>query len=127
MRTIKFRAWDKWKKKMIQPNNGDFIGWHAMSNWKDCLEVMQFTGLTDKNGKEIYEGDIVDVLNKNQKYNGTTLIVTFEDGCFCLRTKDTTEFRQAVGLRQNIVNARNKDLEDPILEIIGNIHENTIT
>lgn len=59
MREIKFRAWDKWNKIMIQPNNGDFIGWHAMSNWKDCLELMQFTGLHDKNGKEIFEGDIL--------------------------------------------------------------------
>ena len=60
MREIKFRAWDKWRNKMIQPNDGDFIGWHAMKNWRDCLEVMQFTGLKDKNGKEIYEGDIVE-------------------------------------------------------------------
>ena len=59
MRDFKFRAWDKWSNKMIQPNNGDFIGWHAMSNWRDCLHIMQYTGLKDKNGKEIYEGDIV--------------------------------------------------------------------
>ena len=58
-REIKFRAWDKWEKRMIQPHNGDFIKWHSMSNWKDCLEVMQFTGLKDKNDMEIYEGDIV--------------------------------------------------------------------
>ncbi len=63
-REIKFRAFDKIKKKLIQPENGDFIKWHAMSNWKDCLELMQFTGLKDKNGKEIYEGDIV-------KYTGS--------------------------------------------------------
>lgn len=59
MRTIKFRAWDKWTKKMAQPKDGDFIGWHSPSNWKDCYEVMQYTGLNDKNGKEIYEGDVV--------------------------------------------------------------------
>lgn len=59
MREIKFRAWDKWKNKMISPHNGDFIKWHAMSNWKDCLEVMQFTGLKDMHEIEIYEGDII--------------------------------------------------------------------
>jgi uncharacterized phage protein (TIGR01671 family) len=59
MRELKFRAFDKLSKKMVFPNGGDFIGWHAMSNWKDCLTVMQYTGLKDRNGKEIYEGDIV--------------------------------------------------------------------
>lgn len=56
---LKFRAWDKWRKQMIHPKGGDFIGWHAMSNWRDCLEVMQWTGLYDSEGVEIYEGDIV--------------------------------------------------------------------
>lgn len=58
MREIKFRAWDKYKKMMVAPYDGDFIKWHAPSNWRDCYEVMQFTGLLDKNGKEIYEGDV---------------------------------------------------------------------
>lgn len=58
-REIKFRAWDKWRKEMIEPHEGDFIRWHAPSNWKECYEVMQYTGLKDRNGKEIYEGDII--------------------------------------------------------------------
>lgn len=62
MRELKFRAWDKWKNTMIQPNGGDFIGWHAMSNWRECLEVMQWTGLCDSNEVEIYEGDVVHVI-----------------------------------------------------------------
>lgn len=59
MREIKFRAWDKREKRMCAPYDGDFIRWHAPSNWKDCYELMQFTGLQDKNGKDIYEGDII--------------------------------------------------------------------
>jgi len=58
-RVLKFRAWDKWQKKMLAPHDGDFIGWHGPSNWKSCYEVMQFTGLLDSAGVEIYEGDIV--------------------------------------------------------------------
>lgn len=58
-RVLKFRAWDKWRKEMISPKDGDFIAWHGPSNWKDCYEVMQFTGLLDSKGVEIYEGDIV--------------------------------------------------------------------
>lgn len=61
MREIKFRAWIKSLKKWY----GEDIRWFplkALSNEDNCaedIEFMQFTGLKDKNGKEIYEGDLL--------------------------------------------------------------------
>lgn len=58
MRPIKFRAWFKDVKKMGFPFDPflEPMGWKAEG---DNVYFMQFTGLLDKNGKEIYEGDIV--------------------------------------------------------------------
>lgn len=74
MREIKFRAWDNWDKKMVYQNDDHFVT-NVLGNisyefyeeggggidWKDKenISLMQFTGLKDKNGKDIYEGDII--------------------------------------------------------------------
>jgi len=58
MKTIKFRAWDKTNKTFINWNGVRFSELNSFIN--DLYELQQFTGLTDKNGKEIYEGDIVE-------------------------------------------------------------------
>lgn len=73
MREIKFRAWDR-NDGMCNPftlgnlqdheeftfgEEGDYLGYNEYGLEKEHRVVMQYTGLKDKNGKEIYEGDIV--------------------------------------------------------------------
>jgi hypothetical protein len=63
MRKLKFRAWDKQKKQMI--NDITHPIW--ANSFPNEIDVMQFIGLVDKNGKEIYEGDIIQ--NQNSEVN----------------------------------------------------------
>jgi hypothetical protein len=103
MREIKFRFWKKEAEKMLPdvfaprtPTFGDVVGLIQMD-----FEMMQFSGLKDKNGKEIYEGDIV------------RFIV---DG-----TIDTVEFKTGAFKTHGIVLS---ELGTDTHEVIGNIYEN---
>jgi len=64
MREIKFRAWESRKKELTLINgwSGHWVYFNrdgTMEGIQDTITLMQFTGLQDKNGKEIYESDLV--------------------------------------------------------------------
>ena len=109
MREIKFRAWDYEMKNMYKLVK--FIshkdGINALDRWFSWEYVMQFTGLKDKNGKEIYEGDLL------QEYpNYPIWKVFYEIDGFCIRSGDTQHRLASVfGFPDR-------------LNIIGNIYEN---
>ena len=124
MREIKFRAWDIELKRYIHEfnyngyeindNNGAiYITKHLdTSGETPLLEIEQFTGLHDKNGKEIYEGDIVKYDTPPE--NGLAAISSYigNNLYFCWHNSPVPP-----------TNADIFGCKDE-LEVIGNIHEN---
>lgn len=101
-REIKFRVWDKNENDIVRwelLNDGIIDLYHLFFAKDKNLIIQQFTGLKDKNGKEIYEGDILD----------SKCVVSFNDGMFGIFDK-----HNYMGLNSYMSKFR---------EVIGNIYE----
>ena len=115
MREIKFRSFDDLTREMTPSFSFKEFCYKGIFNLFPKMEhfstkfIMQFTGLTDKNGKEIYEGDIITVLvfDSNQectvsevkfvKYNTCSFDVYNPDGTWEIFLEDVQEDCEVIG------------------------------
>jgi len=106
MREIKFRAWDTVENKMIN----DLQDRCGLSSDLKCVNhiIMQYTGLKDNNGKEIWESDIALFCKFDLRLIG--LIKQAEDGRWLVYADEGNFLVAAAHLAE--------------LEVIGNIHDN---
>ena len=119
MRDIKFRAWDYSKKLIYRFSLEEVMDYEILDGY-NYDAIMQYTGLTDKNGVEIYEGDILsqpycniifptfgqNYIGKNEGVDIGAVIWAYD----CWRIED----------------AKNENLISIVsqCEVIGNIYEN---
>ena len=128
-REIKFRVWNNKAKQMLSSNdiaimqtlNGKIYKLDVMGSNKESLsyfqnndvsndyDLMQFTGLRDRDGKEIYEGDIID-------HFALFGYLIFENGMFSISSSANTQF---CNCKQPLAYHNVKNMK-----VIGNIHQN---
>ena len=139
-REIKFRAWDDVYERMVnlKPDTDWWYGCDSSGKdnhhmifrsraTKDCcydrrmkdVHLMQYTGLKDKNGKEIYEGDVLETRLKTFTFRAKLDFGWSRDDVYGLHWTHNTN-RRGVGSE-----VRKVDGISERMEIIGNIYENS--
>ena len=122
MKNISFRAWDKIRKIMYTGLPYSNAGSDGRDNFPQVLKhpmiyvVMQYAGLTDKNGVRIYEGDIVDIVDFANR-----AVVVWNNGRFALG-KFLSDNSEVMELMNNCHEDFWNALKD--CQVIGNIYDN---
>jgi len=115
VRPIKFRSWDRTKGNWVTCDLWPGYAW-TVSNGQHEREAMtewqQFTGLLDKNGKEIYEGDIVRQTYRKAEGSELGQIIWTKNARFVWYEPSEGE---GYGMQEE---------DSELREVIGNIHEN---
>ncbi|HDR4903889.1 TPA: hypothetical protein QCR48_000260 [Bacillus cereus] len=115
-----FRVWNVMSKKMMEWGEiFDLPAWEIFPETPEQrpFNVMQYTGLKDKNGKEIYEGDILD-LSLDEK-SVLRCEIVYQAPSFCRKWHDA-----------NTIHLRQREIEPMawnthiLYKVIGNIYEN---
>ena len=134
MREIKFRIWHLGLKRFVagyedknsyeelysDPAGLFFGALNQLKDNKDCT-LQQFTGLKDKNGKEIYEGDIVNTIYPNDPPLNIGDVIFYKETC-AFRIKTIKQLLPIVTLR--FVDDKPQGLLQVADEVVGNIFEN---
>ncbi len=151
MKTIKFRGKrcddGEWVYGYYARLRNEFKEWHCIMTEKDASEnyikdcngynmlytpvnhntVGQFTGLYDKNGEEIYEGDILLWTRKNVHIEGRPLRdfadrceIFYDDDYYAFRFKYKLDCGSCIGL----LDFSDDRADESYIEVIGNIHDN---
>lgn len=136
MREIKFRCWDKDEKLMKEVNGinfplskssgKDITSYNQKEDYYEWIydyELMQYAGLKDKNGTEIYEGDIVRIKNEMVDWVGK---VIFKDCKFCIEIN--TRYSTFWNSFEKITKMQNMNATITLhnsFEVIGNIYNNS--
>ena len=137
MRELKIRAFNN--NEMLYPNgifiNGDRIRLLFRDkkrkeieytsipyNKKEPTYIMQYTGLKDKNGKEIYEGDIIRVEREHDfTYEIIGTVIYMPSRGYCLRVSRYWDVDQDIAIKSSL---RYGHITQCYSKIIGNIYEN---
>lgn len=130
MREIKFRVWDKTTKEMIYFGLKDLTGSEYCDvrigndliieeekDW-EIYELMQYVGLKDKNGKEIYEGDIL-ILQDDDKREFISVVIWWDSGFWLIEPANLNKEIKTNAFLEHINYLNYQTIK-------GNIYENPI-
>ena len=135
MRQIKFRAWDD--GKMVYEKDIQHLSLidepvlrlaKFWCNIRNDSKVMQFTGLKDRSGVDIYEGDIVKTDLCHPSWVGLAYEIVFQEGAFQMKTKTAKgslafAYHIHCAIKENAIENQSEYYKH--LEVIGNIYEHS--